>query len=285
MVASQPHAAAALLLAIAVRCTTARRIGYTAGLVAALASPAAAQEIRGRVVDERSRQALADAAVTLLGPDSTVLTRVPTGSDGFFTIRAPAEGRFTITIELIGYAPVSRAVSVSSGTVTVPAFVLNPQAIELDSIQANVTRRDLDRTAVGFTRASQIAAGERLARLERQGARMITAVRELSGVHVREWNDRNGRPHVCVEHRRRIRAMAAGAANSCEWVVLVVDGITLGRDEMTFRNLGSLQHYESVELLSGVDANRYGMDASAYGALVLWTRGRGPYVDPGRNKQ
>jgi hypothetical protein len=46
-----------------------------------------------------------------------------------------------------------------------------------------------------------------------------------------------------------------------------------------------MQNIESFEYLSPVEAGQqYGLDASANGALVIWTRGRGPHKSPDRNK-
>ena len=43
----------------------------------------------------------------------------------------------------------------------------------------------------------------------------------------------------------------------------------------------TLDNIESVHYLSPTEAGlRYGMEAARTGALVLWTRGRGPYATP-----
>jgi hypothetical protein len=46
-----------------------------------------------------------------------------------------------------------------------------------------------------------------------------------------------------------------------------------------------LADYESIEYLTPVEAgHRYGMQASAKGAIVIWTRGRGPNASVARNR-
>jgi hypothetical protein len=45
-----------------------------------------AQDIRGRVVDDATRQALVNATVLLMGADSTVVQRVGTDANGFFRV-------------------------------------------------------------------------------------------------------------------------------------------------------------------------------------------------------
>jgi hypothetical protein len=133
-----------------------------------------------------------------------------------------------------------------------------------------------------------------MARLERQGAKMITAVRELSTLRVREWMDPNGRTRVCVASLRSaptgLKIGGTGArglsAEPCEWVTIVVDGIGFGSgQEEMFRTL-QVSDYESVEYLPPAEAARlYGMEAASNGAIVLWSRGRGPYVSDERNRQ
>jgi len=47
-----------------------------------------------------------------------------------------------------------------------------------------------------------------------------------------------------------------------------------------------IEMFESIEFFTPAEAgNRFGMTASATGALVLWTRGRGPHVSESRNKR
>jgi hypothetical protein len=46
-----------------------------------------------------------------------------------------------------------------------------------------------------------------------------------------------------------------------------------------------LGDFESIEYSPPAEAaQKYGMDAGTYGALLLWTRGRGPHVSDARNR-
>jgi hypothetical protein len=76
-----------------------------------------------------------------------------------------------------------------------------------------------------------------------------------------------------------------GGNAACDCVALVIDGIAIGDSESTVRTL-DLAMFESVEFFTPVEAGtRFGMQASATGALVLWSRGRGPHVSDERNKR
>ena len=244
--------------------------------------PVAAQEIRGRVVDERSRQAIDGVTVGLYAGD-TLVDEASTDRTGFYTLRASQPGEYQVLAQAAAYASGSTRVTLSDAALTIPALVLRAEVFELDPIEANARGEQRNIAAeTDFSRASHVMAGARLARLESQGGRALTAVRELSGLRVTEYIQ-FGQPVLCIESRQRMGGMNEGSG--CKWVVLVIDGIALGGDpQQTFRGF-MLQDYESIELVPPAEAGfRYGSDAGVNGALVLWSRGRGPHVDPSRNR-
>jgi hypothetical protein len=250
-------------------------------------TPAAAQSIRARVVDDATRQPIAGATVTMLSGES-VLTRVSSDANGFFRIRAPRAGTFAISVEMLGYATERREVAVAAEDLTMPAFVLKTQAIPVAPVEATARRNERSDPVVGFSRASHIVAGSRLATLEAQAARPLTLVREIGALRVQEYITPAGKPKICIEARRGLSTFGAGRAQSgCAWPVIVIDGVAIADPasaEDTFRTL-QLRDMESFEYLTPTEAgHRYGLDASANGALVIWTRGRGPHVDPARNR-
>ncbi|MGH7470315.1 MAG: carboxypeptidase-like regulatory domain-containing protein [Longimicrobiales bacterium] len=250
---------------------------------------ASGQEMRGRVVDDGSRRPVVGATATLLAGGNT-LARAATDANGFFSLRPSAAGDYEIAIEMIGYAAERRTVTYNGQAMALPAFVLKTAAIPLDPVEASARRESNATAEVGFLRASHVIAGARLAQLEQQAARPITLVREIGGLRVREFVSSTGEPVICVESRRAIMSMNAPARRqpACQWPVIVIDGIKIGDSsgaQQTFREL-QLQEMESFEYLTPVEAGqRYGLEASAQGALVIWTRGRGPHKDPARNKQ
>jgi hypothetical protein len=168
----------------------------------------------------------------------------------------------------------------------VPAFVLRVKAIELDSVSIEATRDPKpDADGVGFSRNSYTIAGERLAMLERHGARMISVLRQMPGIRVREIST-SGYPATCVEARRRMRAFSeSGEDSRCSNVVWVMDDIPTDNDWRQLRTFNVVD-FESAEFLPPVEAGqRYGMLASTYGAVVLWSRGRGPHVSEARSSR
>jgi hypothetical protein len=280
------------------------RILYAAVVFAVLGSGVAqAQQVRGRVVDDRARRAVQNATVLLVDSAGVQHAGGTTGADGFFTLRAPGAGRYTILIQQPGYAENRRDVQVASSDLLVPAFVLETEAVQLDSIGVEARARPQELAPTGFQRSSHVISGAQLATLERQGGRFLTAVREMSSIRFREWSE-EGRQFFCVQSvraassglqidtRARERRSDGGAigiegrgATDCQWVALVVDGILIGGDPMTNYRQLHLSDFESVEYLPPAEAGRlYGMAAASSGAIVAWSRGRGPHVSEQRNR-
>lgn len=244
-------------------------------LLAWASSPAraCAQEVRARVVDDEQRSAVVAAEAVLLTADSGLVARATTDSDGFFTLSAPEEGEYLVTIVHPGYETLTRPVSVGPGRTTFPAFVLHLTAIPLDTLQAEVDPVEVSPRGVDAVvgRAAHLLAGERLATLQEIGASFRGVLGELGGIRVR---DVRGSP--CIES---VRGPTGG--RGCRMVAVVVDGVVTGMGPREVRGL-RVQDWESIEFLSGAEAGfRYGPEASG-GALVLWTRGFGPHRSDAR---
>ena len=248
-----------------------------------LIQPLTAQQIRGRVVDRESRTPLADVTVMLIGPDSVVQQRTGTGADGFFVLKPSAAGMYDIAVERIGYARETRSVTYEARDLTIPAFVLRAEAVPVDPVVA--TARSRTDQPVGFKRSSHVLAGDRMATLERHGASIVSAIKDVGiGVRVREYLNANGTPVLCIESTRRIASLRA-RSSGCDFIAVVIDGILIEGPEKTLRGI-FLRDLESIEYLTPVEAGyEYGMEASAKGAIVIWTRGRGPHLDPARNRR
>ena len=254
-------------------------------VLAGLAGGAAlhAQDIRGRVVDDATRQALANATVLLIGPDSSVLQRVGTDGNGFFRVSPKTAGQYEIVVELLGYAQDRRAVNFEGRELVVPAFVLKVEAVPLRPVEATGSAQPNTEKAAGFSRSSMVLAGSKMRTLEEHGIPFKSAVRETGSVEVKEYYAR-GQLVLCIQATRRMASFSP-PGGGCAWPAIVLDGITLdpGDAQKIVRGL-SIAELESIEFLPPVEAaQRYGMSAAANGALVMWSRGRGPYKNAARN--
>jgi hypothetical protein len=85
-------------------------------LLAAVAVPAAAQTVRGELVDPRTRAGVGGAHVFLVDADGHTVSSALTSAAGGFLLRAPGAGRFTVRAERIGYVTTrSPALALAAG--------------------------------------------------------------------------------------------------------------------------------------------------------------------------
>ncbi|MEX2280989.1 MAG: carboxypeptidase regulatory-like domain-containing protein, partial [Gemmatimonadota bacterium] len=244
------------------------------------------QEIRARVVDDQSRQPIPGANATL-STNGAVITRARSDGSGFFKMKPPRAGDYEIAIEMIGYEPQRRSITFAAADLTIAAFVLKTQAVPVAPVEATARPQPAAGTAAGFSRSQHVIAGARLARFERMSATPLTVVRDL-GLRVTENKLPTGATYLCVESVRNLPTISGmgGDSMDCQWPVIVIDGIMVADSKDAYRTFRQLQlrDMESFEFMTPVDAgHRYGMDASANGALVIWTRGMGPHKSKDRD--
>lgn len=250
-------------------------------LFAVTARPASAQTVRGRVIDDESRQPIRGVVVALLDANERVIDDTQTGDDGFFRLRSDRAGEFEVRVQHPGYAVQSRKVKLETGETTLPAFVLKSEVVQLDSVEVEADARRADPFA-SRARSLHVVAGSRMAAAERRGADLVSLFRDMSGVRVRQWMDRNGKRHTCVESTRSMRSMRE---QICDPLPFVIDGVVIdtASARQMLQNL-SVQDWESVEFVPPIEAGmRYGLQGSATGVIVLWSRGRGPWASKERD--
>jgi hypothetical protein len=236
------------------------------------ASAAAGQQVTGRVVDDPNRRGVAGAEVSLVASAGGQHAQAVTDREGFFVLRAPGPGDFRIIVIHPGYYRDERDVRVAGDLTRLPAFVQTADVVALEAITAAARRSAIEHATAGtFSRPSHIISGERMANLERVGASPTSAVLQFTGIRVRETRDGRGRSVLCVESTRAMVGLGAARSGlwSCNWLTIVLDGMTVQDPEPFFRTL-NMQHFESIEYLPPGGAGfRYGMDAGASGALAL----------------
>src|SRR5688500_2019641 len=110
----------------------AKRVCLTALLF--LAGPALAQaqtgRITGTVVDSATSQPISNTRITVVG------TTLVTGSDteGRFSLSGVGAGSQQIRLQRIGFAPVTRTVTVGSGATSTLNVVMRAQAVQLNPV-------------------------------------------------------------------------------------------------------------------------------------------------------
>jgi hypothetical protein len=238
-----------------------------------LAGAATAQRIEIRVVDEPTRLGVRYATMTLEADGRRAIV-AETDSLGFAQFTIPERGHYTVQVEALGYLEQTRDIDFAASDLSrIPAFVLTPEALALTPIEIEA-RRSTYRSGGAGARASRTLTGERIARMRLAGLMLEHAIREMSGVRVS-----TPRGRLCVESTRGYNTLR-GNAGDCRMVAIVVDGFPYFDAADMLRN-ATLDNFESVEFVSALEAGfRHGLEASQRGALILWTRGRGPHAAP-----
>lgn len=103
--------------------------------------PLAAQSVRGRLVDQQTGTPVAGAFVTLYDSSGTRLNAVLGGADGRFRIDAPRAGRFTVQVERLGYRTFFSETFTLGDAAVVMEFRMPEQAIVLEALAAEATRK------------------------------------------------------------------------------------------------------------------------------------------------
>ncbi len=107
--------------------------GFTG--IAAVAS-AAAQTVRGQVVEATSGGVVSDGFVVLVGMDGREMGRTLSDGQGRFTIRAPAAGRYRLRSERIGFrVTVSDPIDLADGQTVDHRLTVTAVPIRLDEVR------------------------------------------------------------------------------------------------------------------------------------------------------
>ncbi len=102
----------------------------------ALAAPAAAQTLRGRVVDARTGAPIPQAAVTA-HREGGERARVRSGADGAFALRLPGGGTYRLRVERIGYREwESGDVSLGAGETLEMELRVTAAPVEVEEVRA-----------------------------------------------------------------------------------------------------------------------------------------------------
>ena len=104
--------------------------------LAAGATQARAQAVRGILTDAASGAAVADATVTLVSGDSTPVVRTRTGADGRFLLAARRAGSYSIRADREGYRPgFSSQLALRGGDTLRVTIRLTEMIVRLDEVE------------------------------------------------------------------------------------------------------------------------------------------------------
>jgi len=259
-----------------------RRLGAVALLIPGAVD--AQVRVSGRVVNN-SNAPLSGAAVGFTRGD--VGRRIATDAAGRFEVVLPDTGVYEVRVELIGYIARTDTLQVT-GPRDRLEFRLSVDAVRLDPLRIESEARRWSDIPQPVSR-SHVLSGSEMAALEKNNVSMSSAVRRMPGLRIRraDVRDRLGRRRMidCYEVARRQATLTQ--TTGCDAVVVIIDGAEMDDpvEVAEFMRTERISSYESMQLLTPTQAQqRFGMDAGARGAILFFTRGRGPHLSDARNK-
>jgi hypothetical protein len=239
--------------------------------------------ITGVLHDSNTGQPVSGALMSLVGTSLQQLTDV----QGRFRFAGLTPRIYTLHVQHLGYGRQSEALEVAGGSDITLNLFLTPRAIELEGVTVQA-RSALERARRASPTAFRAITGGEIRLLEMRGARVADALRErVTGLLIAEgmFSTPEGDSPICIQWSRRNMTIEPGGGGRfpfCDMVVLYIDDTRISNPGDVLRGL-QLTDFESIQLLSPLEAGtRFGLDA-ARGVLLLHTRGRGPYADPPRN--
>ena len=103
-------------------------------IIALFLSPAGAlaqRTVSGTVIDKELNEAVIQATVALLKPDSTLAATAVTNFNGQFTLTAPQDGNYRLRVTYVGYKPLFKNVAISGKPVAMGNLTIEQDAIML----------------------------------------------------------------------------------------------------------------------------------------------------------
>ncbi len=247
----------------------ARLLLLAVGLAGA-APPLPAQEagsVRGRVTEQAGGRPLPGARVTVAGTARGVVT----GADGTYLLGGVPAGTRMLRVELLGYSPVERAVTVAAGQTASADFALGEAAIALDELVVvgyGTARRGELTAAVSSVQGAEIA-NQPVAGLDAalQG--------RVAGVQVVQNAGNPGNAPT-------VRIRGAASISASNQPLYVVDGVPLISEDYSQLGMGgqgisgvtglSPEDIESIDVLKDAAATAIYGSRGSNGVVVVTTR-------------
>lgn len=237
-------------------------------------------DLSGQLHDQMSGAPMPYAVVRMEGTRHQALA----DAQGRFIFEGIQPGTYALEIYNLGSTVRSDPVEVPPGQNVFVGLRVASQVVELEGLVVT-TRSAVEKITRLTPFRRDVMYGEVMAEEEERGARAFEVLRRASpGLRVREVTAERGPSWVCIESNRRVFRVVD--APSCEQVEVIVDGMRDPEGALTLRSLPASE-IESIEFLPAIQAQQmYGTGGNtANGAVVIFTRGRGPYASPLRNRR
>jgi TonB-linked SusC/RagA family outer membrane protein len=242
-------------------------------LAPAWTPPLAAQAgtVAGRVTDQDTQRPLVGVQVSAEGTS----LRTTTDADGRYTLRGLPSGTYTLSAQIIGYAPAERSrVAVAAAGATGIDFVLRASALAIEGI---VVTGVVDPIAGVRTPFTVGRVGREQLQVPVTGKSAVSAIQgKVAGVSI---NSGSGQPGTGVD----IILRTPTTIQKNDGPMIVMDGVILGETvEATSVDFSS-PDIESIEVVKGAAAASLYGSRAARGVIAI-TTSRGKNVQEGRTQ-
>ena len=250
-----------------------RRLGVSAIVLAPMF--AAAQQptgiVTGRVVDRGTQQPVVGATVRVVGT-----TRGGQTSDsGTYRITGVPAGAANVQALRIGYASITRPLTISAGQTATVDFTLDPAATTLDVVQVTATGQEQSRRESGVSTAT-ISVAQDVPQAAVSNLQTVLSSR-AAGVVVQEEGGTTG-------SAARIRIRGSNSVSLSNDPLIIVDGIRVNNDEGGGASIGvggqvpsrlndiNPEDIENIEIVKGPAAAALYGTAAANGVIQITTK-------------
>jgi hypothetical protein len=247
------------------------------------ANPDSLAVLQGQLLDAATEEPIVDAVIALEG----IGRQVVTDHNGYFRITGVPAGQHAFLVTRLGYDWRSERITVEAGATVVVELRATPTAIALEAVVVRVSTPEM-RMAKAATQAPRVLAGALLGSAQQRAASIEDVIQLFPSLRIRHGQFETAlgiERGTCIESSRALMRYAIPERQTelpwCEMIAIVIDGAATVRGTEMITML-RLQNVESIEFLPPTGALQYGERAALNGALVIWTRGRGPHQDPGR---
>jgi hypothetical protein len=233
-------------------------------LAPALAS-AQVSEIRGRVMDRESSEAVQDATVILEGKDTVLL--VVSDRRGLFSFNEVPGGDYQVRVRHLAYGEHVEPVRLEPDAVLALRVMISVQAIELDPLVVEaMSQRERESRSRG-TMIQEVTRVE-IERAARTSQHLGDILRQtVPGLRVYDNSSLPG-SRVCIEFRGR---RSIRYANACQSPMLILDGVRMYDPPSLYSTIqpGSI---ERIEVVPPTEAGLLYGSESAFGVITIETK-------------
>lgn len=246
------------------------KIKITAAILLLSALQASAQTVSGRIINESNHKPVEFASVLM--KESRLYAY--TDENGRFSIKNVPEGKSTIIVQCLGYAPQTMTLTVGKKGADIKVE-LKEENLKLDEVEV-VAKRRTDDATTSYT----------IDRTTLDNQQIIN----ISDISALLPGGKSVNPSLMNDDRLALRSGTSERGNASFGTAVEIDGVRMGNNAAMDETAGastrsvSASSVESVEIVSGIPSVEYG-DLSNGIVKVSTRKGKSPFIVEGSINQ